>query len=135
MHTVTNQLNPNPNHLLIFATMLGNHILPAEDLASFHWRLLGPELPLASLKCWAHQLVLLPCDMVIKAVVNYIHNIQETSHLDAIAKDAFWHFHFRMDNKVIQFKRGIGYHSTTGKPMASPLPPKLHIQIKITWNA
>lgn len=28
----------------------GNHILPDEDLASFHWSLLGPEHPLASLK-------------------------------------------------------------------------------------
>lgn len=30
--------------------VLGNHILPDEDLASFHWSLLGPEHPLASLK-------------------------------------------------------------------------------------
>lgn len=28
----------------------GNHILPDEDLAAFHWSLLGPEHPLASLK-------------------------------------------------------------------------------------
>lgn len=29
---------------------IGNHILPDEDLAAFHWSLLGPEHPLASLK-------------------------------------------------------------------------------------
>ena len=28
----------------------GNHILPDEDLAAFHWNLLGSEHPLASLK-------------------------------------------------------------------------------------
>lgn len=32
----------------------GNHILPDEDLASFHWSLLGPEHPLASLKVHIH---------------------------------------------------------------------------------
>lgn len=32
----------------------GNHILPDEDLASFHWSLLGPEHPLASLKVQVH---------------------------------------------------------------------------------
>lgn len=31
-------------------SFLGNHILPDEDLAAFHWSLLGPEHPLASLK-------------------------------------------------------------------------------------
>lgn len=35
---------------LFFLFFLGNHILPDEDLASFHWSLLGPEHPLASLK-------------------------------------------------------------------------------------
>lgn len=30
--------------------LAGNHILPDEDLAAFHWSLLGPEHPLASLK-------------------------------------------------------------------------------------
>lgn len=29
---------------------IGNHILPDEDLAAFHWSILGPEHPLASLK-------------------------------------------------------------------------------------
>lgn len=30
--------------------LTGNHLLPDEDLAAFHWSLLGPEHPLASLK-------------------------------------------------------------------------------------
>ena len=36
--------------LTVRVCVAGNHILPDEDLASFHWSLLGPEHPLASLK-------------------------------------------------------------------------------------
>lgn len=39
----------------------------------------------------AHQLVLPPCDVVIKAVADYVRNIQDTADLDAIAKDVFQH--------------------------------------------
>uniref|UniRef100_A0A9J7YLP1 Family with sequence similarity 120 member A n=1 Tax=Cyprinus carpio carpio TaxID=630221 RepID=A0A9J7YLP1_CYPCA len=72
MHEVAKQLNLNPNRFVIFASLLGNHILPDEDLAAFHWSLLGPEHPLASLKVRAHQLVLPPCDVVIRAVADYV---------------------------------------------------------------
>ena len=40
----------NDGFYIIYISILGNHILPDEDLASFHWSLLGPEHPLASLK-------------------------------------------------------------------------------------
>nr|XP_020042118.1 constitutive coactivator of PPAR-gamma-like protein 1 isoform X2 [Castor canadensis] len=118
MHEVAKQLDLNPNRFPIFAALLGNHILPDEDLASFHWSLLGPEHPLASLKVRAHQLVLPPCDVVIKAVADYVRNIQDTSDLDAIAKDVFQHSQSRTDDKVIRFKRAIGYYSATSKPMS-----------------
>nr|XP_015209143.1 PREDICTED: constitutive coactivator of PPAR-gamma-like protein 2 [Lepisosteus oculatus] len=67
----------------------GNHILPDEDLAAFHWSLLGPEHPLASLKVRAHQLVLPPCEVVIKAVSEYVSSIKDLSNLDAVARDVF----------------------------------------------
>ncbi|XP_032162313.1 constitutive coactivator of PPAR-gamma-like protein 1 isoform X7 [Mustela erminea] len=118
MHEVAKQLDLNPNRFPIFAALLGNHILPDEDLASFHWSLLGPEHPLASLKVRAHQLVLPPCDVVIKAVADYVRNIQDPSDLDAVAKDVFQHSQSRTDDKVIRFKRAIGYYSATSKPMA-----------------
>uniref|UniRef100_A0A8C5Y0P3 Constitutive coactivator of PPAR-gamma-like protein 1 n=1 Tax=Microcebus murinus TaxID=30608 RepID=A0A8C5Y0P3_MICMU len=118
MDEVAKQLDLNPNRFPIFAALLGNHILPDEDLASFSWSLLGPEHPLASLKVWAHQLVLPPCNVVIKAVADYVHNIQDTSHLDTIAKDVFQHSQSRTDDKVIRFKRAIGYYSATSKPMS-----------------
>ncbi|XP_045431008.1 constitutive coactivator of PPAR-gamma-like protein 1 isoform X3 [Pipistrellus kuhlii] len=69
-------------------------------------------------KVRAHQLVLPPCDVVIKAVADYVRNIQDTSDLDAIAKDVFQHSQSRTDDKVIRFKRAIGYYSATNKPVA-----------------
>ncbi|XP_068939850.1 constitutive coactivator of PPAR-gamma-like protein 1 isoform X1 [Petaurus breviceps papuanus] len=162
MHEVAKQLDLNPNRFPIFAALLGNHILPDEDLASFHWSLLGPEHPLASLKCsspgpdelyprvlkdlvdviakplsvmfespWrtrevrAHQLVLPPCDVVIKAVADYVRNIQDTTDLDAIAKDVFQHSQSRTDDKVTRFKRAVGYYSATSKPM--PFHPQHYL--------
>uniref|UniRef100_A0A8C2K113 Family with sequence similarity 120A n=1 Tax=Cyprinus carpio TaxID=7962 RepID=A0A8C2K113_CYPCA len=94
MHEVAKQLNLNPNRFVIFASLLGNHILPDEDLAAFHWSLLGPEHPLASLKVRAHQLVLPPCDVVIRAVADYVRNLQDVHDLEAIAKDIFKFFFY-----------------------------------------
>uniref|UniRef100_A0AAQ6AF10 Family with sequence similarity 120A n=1 Tax=Amphiprion ocellaris TaxID=80972 RepID=A0AAQ6AF10_AMPOC len=91
MHEVARQLDLSPNRFIIFASLLGNHILPDEDLAAFHWNLLGPEHPLASLKVRAHQLVLPPCDVVIKAVADYVRSIPDITNLEAIAKDIFKH--------------------------------------------
>ncbi|XP_048713969.1 constitutive coactivator of PPAR-gamma-like protein 1 isoform X2 [Caretta caretta] len=122
MHEVAKQLDLNPNRFPIFAALLGNHILPDEDLASFHWSLLGPEHPLASLKVRAHQLVLPPCDVVIKAVAEYVRNIQDTTDLDAIAKDVFQHSQSRTEDKVTRFKRAVAYYSATNKPMPFHLP-------------
>ncbi|KAM4651183.1 constitutive coactivator of PPAR-gamma-like protein 1 [Discoglossus pictus] len=120
MHEVAKQLDLNPNRFPIFAALLGNHILPDEDLAAFHWSLLGPEHPLASLKVRAHQLVLPPCDVVIKAVADYVRNIHDTNDLDAIAKDVFQHSQSRTDDKVSRFKRAIAYYRATNKSMSYP---------------
>uniref|UniRef100_A0A673YC39 Family with sequence similarity 120 member C n=1 Tax=Salmo trutta TaxID=8032 RepID=A0A673YC39_SALTR len=83
------QLGLKTQHLPCFAALLGNHILPDEDLAAFHWSLLGPEHPLASLKVRAHQLVLPPCEVVIKAVSEYVSSIKDLGNLDAVARDVF----------------------------------------------
>ncbi|XP_037009559.2 constitutive coactivator of PPAR-gamma-like protein 2 isoform X3 [Artibeus jamaicensis] len=86
---VAKQLGLKRVNFPIFAALLGNHILPDEDLAAFHWSLLGPEHPLASLKVRAHQLVLPPCDVVIKAVSEYVSSIKDPSNLDVVGKDVF----------------------------------------------
>uniref|UniRef100_A0AAZ3SQB9 Constitutive coactivator of PPAR-gamma-like protein 1 n=1 Tax=Oncorhynchus tshawytscha TaxID=74940 RepID=A0AAZ3SQB9_ONCTS len=111
MHEVAKQLDLNPNRFVIFASLLGNHILPDEDLAAFHWSLLGPEHPLASLKVRAHQLVLPPCDVVIKAVADYVRNMTDFSDLEAIANDIFRHSQSRTDDKVVRFKKAVEYYS------------------------
>ncbi|XP_076027516.1 constitutive coactivator of PPAR-gamma-like protein 1 homolog isoform X2 [Genypterus blacodes] len=122
MQEVARQLDLNPNRFVVFASLLGNHILPDEDLAAFHWSLLGPEHPLASLKVRAHQLVLPPCDVVIKAVAEYVRNIPDTSDLDAVAKDVFQHSQSCTD-KIIRFKKAVEYYSEASRP--PQLPPQL----------
>ncbi|XP_035007909.1 constitutive coactivator of PPAR-gamma-like protein 1 homolog isoform X1 [Hippoglossus stenolepis] len=122
MHEVARQLELNPSHFVIFASLLGNHILPDEDLAAFHWSLLGPEHPLASLKVRAHQLVLPPCDVVIKAVADYVRNIPDITDLEAIAKDIFKLSQSCTDDKVIRFKKAVEYYSMASK--APHFPPQ-----------
>ncbi|XP_056129025.1 constitutive coactivator of PPAR-gamma-like protein 1 homolog isoform X2 [Lampris incognitus] len=116
VHEVAKQLDLNPNRFVIFASLLGNHILPDEDLAAFHWSLLGPEHPLASLKVRAHQLVLPPCDVVIKAVADYVRNIKDINDLEAIAKDIFKHSQSCKDDKVIRFRKTVEYYSAASNP-------------------
>uniref|UniRef100_A0A8C3AG93 Family with sequence similarity 120 member A n=1 Tax=Cyclopterus lumpus TaxID=8103 RepID=A0A8C3AG93_CYCLU len=123
MHEVARQLDLNPNRFVVFASLLGNHILSDEDLAAFHWSLLGTEHPLASLKVRAHQLVLPPCDVVIKAVVDYVRNIPDVTDLEAIAKDIFKHSQACTDDKVLRFKKAVGYYSVASSP--PHLPPQL----------
>uniref|UniRef100_A0AAQ5ZN66 Family with sequence similarity 120A n=1 Tax=Amphiprion ocellaris TaxID=80972 RepID=A0AAQ5ZN66_AMPOC len=115
MHEVARQLDLSPNRFIIFASLLGNHILPDEDLAAFHWNLLGPEHPLASLKVRAHQLVLPPCDVVIKAVADYVRSIPDITNLEAIAKDIFKHSQSCTDGKIIRFKKAVEYYSAASK--------------------
>ncbi|KAI5614503.1 constitutive coactivator of PPAR-gamma-like protein 2, partial [Silurus asotus] len=119
MHDVAKQLDLNPNRFVIFASLLGNHILPDEDLAAFHWSLLGPEHPLASLKVRAHQLVLPPCDVVIRAVAEYVRNLHDVTDLEAIAKDIFKHSQSRTDDKLVRFKKAVEYYSAASKPPKS----------------
>ncbi|XP_030584319.1 constitutive coactivator of PPAR-gamma-like protein 1 homolog isoform X1 [Archocentrus centrarchus] len=121
MHEVARQLDLSPNRFVIFASLLGNHILPDEDLAAFHWSLLGPEHPLASLKVRAHQLVLPPCDVVIKAVADYVRSIPDITDLETIGKDIFKHSQSCTDDKIIRFKKAAEYYSVASKPQHFPL--------------
>uniref|UniRef100_A0A8B9GN38 Family with sequence similarity 120A n=1 Tax=Astyanax mexicanus TaxID=7994 RepID=A0A8B9GN38_ASTMX len=117
MHEVAKQLDLHPNRFVIFASLLGNHILPDEDLAAFHWSSLGPEHPLASLKVRAHQLVLPPCDVVIRAVADYVRNLPDINDLEAIAKDIFKHSQSRTDEKLGRFKKAVEYYSAASRPL------------------
>ncbi|XP_057716704.1 constitutive coactivator of PPAR-gamma-like protein 2 isoform X1 [Corythoichthys intestinalis] len=117
------QLGLKTQHLPCFAALLGNHILPDEDLAAFHWSLLGPEHPLASLKVRAHQLVLPPCEVVIKAVSEYVSSIKDLGNLDAIARDVFKQSPSRMEDKVDRFKRAVEYFSAASKPRSPNMGP------------
>uniref|UniRef100_A0A286XMC7 Family with sequence similarity 120 member C n=1 Tax=Cavia porcellus TaxID=10141 RepID=A0A286XMC7_CAVPO len=121
MQEVAKQLGLKRMNFPIFAALLGNHILPDEDLAAFHWSLLGPEHPLASLKVRAHQLVLPPCDVVIKAVSEYVSSIKDTSNLDVVGKDVFKQSQSRTEDKIERFKKAVEYYSVTTKLSSLPV--------------
>ncbi|KAM5146724.1 constitutive coactivator of PPAR-gamma-like protein 2 isoform 2-T2 [Mantella aurantiaca] len=125
MQEVAKQLGLKMINFPIFAALLGNHILPDEDLAAFHWSLLGPDHPLASLKVRAHQLVLPPCDVVIKAVSEYVATIKDASNLDAVGKEIFRHSQSRTEDKIERFKKAVEYYSVATKqrpPHMNPSP-------------
>ncbi|XP_045071261.1 constitutive coactivator of PPAR-gamma-like protein 2 [Coregonus clupeaformis] len=121
------QLGLKTQHLPCFTALLGNHILPDEDLAAFHWSLLGPEHPLASLKVRAHQLVLPPCEVVIKAVSEYVSSIKDLGNLDVIARDVFKQSQSRMEDKVQRFKRAVEYFSAASKPRPLSMGPSPYL--------
>ncbi|XP_025324322.1 constitutive coactivator of PPAR-gamma-like protein 2 isoform X1 [Canis lupus baileyi] len=123
MQEVAKQLGLKRMNFPIFAALLGNHILPDEDLAAFHWSLLGPEHPLASLKVRAHQLVLPPCDVVIKAVSEYVSSIKDPSNLDVVGKDVFKQSQSRIEDKIERFKKAVEYYSVTTKLSSLPVGP------------
>uniref|UniRef100_A0A2K6V3Q1 Family with sequence similarity 120 member C n=1 Tax=Saimiri boliviensis boliviensis TaxID=39432 RepID=A0A2K6V3Q1_SAIBB len=123
MQEVAKQLGLKRVNFPIFAALLGNHILPDEDLAAFHWSLLGPEHPLASLKVRAHQLVLPPCDVVIKAVSEYVSSIKDPSNLDVVGKDVFKQSQSRTEDKIERFKKAVEYYSVTTKLSSLPVGP------------
>ncbi|XP_058147542.1 constitutive coactivator of PPAR-gamma-like protein 2 [Dasypus novemcinctus] len=123
MQEVAKQLGLKMMNFPIFAALLGNHILPDEDLAVFHWSLLGPEHPLASLKVRAHQLVLPPCDVVIKAVSEYVSSIKDPFNLDVVGKDVFKQSQSRTEDKIERFKKAVAYYSVTTKLSSLPVGP------------
>ncbi|MBN3316435.1 F120C protein, partial [Atractosteus spatula] len=132
---VARQLGLKPVHFPAFAALLveggaerGNHILPDEDLAAFHWSLLGPEHPLASLKVRAHQLVLPPCEVVIKAVSEYVSSIKDLGNLDAVARDVFKQSQSRMEDKVERFKKAVEYFSAASKPRPLAMGPSPYLR-------
>lgn len=117
---VAKQFNMHPSSIAIFAALLGNHLLLDEDLAAFHWSLLGPDHPLASLKMHTHQLVLPPCDVVIRAVASYVCSIKDLTDLEAIAKDVFKNFQTGIDDKVDRFRRAVEYYSVISRSPKYP---------------
>uniref|UniRef100_A0A4W4EKR1 Family with sequence similarity 120C n=1 Tax=Electrophorus electricus TaxID=8005 RepID=A0A4W4EKR1_ELEEL len=127
------QLGLKTQHLPIFAALLGNHILPDEDLAAFHWSLLGPEHPLASLKVRAHQLVLPPCEVVIKAVSDYVASIKDLGNLDAVAKDVFKQSQSRTEDKIERFKKAVEYFSAASKPRPLSMGPSPYLCVKVPY--
>ncbi|XP_023998762.2 constitutive coactivator of PPAR-gamma-like protein 1 [Salvelinus sp. IW2-2015] len=106
MHEVAKQLDLNPNRFVIFASLLG-----LEDVARG-----VPCLPRgASTPVRAHQLVLPPCDVVIKAVAELCRNTERTSNTSQVLTDIFRHSQSRTDDKVGPLKKAVEYYSAASK--------------------
>ncbi|XP_072285275.1 constitutive coactivator of PPAR-gamma-like protein 2 isoform X2 [Pyxicephalus adspersus] len=123
MQEVAKQLGLKMSNFPIFAALLGNHILSDEDLAAFHWSLLGPDHPLVSLKVCSHQLVLPPCDVVIKAVSEYVATIKDASNLDTMGQEIFRHSQSRKGDKIERFKKAVEYYAIATKQPPQQLNP------------
>ncbi|TKS76562.1 Constitutive coactivator of PPAR-gamma-like protein 2 [Collichthys lucidus] len=75
----------------------------------------------------AHQLVLPPCEVVIKAVSEYVSSIKDLGNLDAIARDVFKQSQSRMEDKVERFKKAVEYFSAASKPRSPNMGPSSFI--------
>ncbi|XP_033105594.1 constitutive coactivator of PPAR-gamma-like protein 1 isoform X2 [Anneissia japonica] len=103
-------LDLHPERFVIFAALLGNHILPEEDLALFQWSLLGPDHPLNGLRARANQLVMPPCDVIVLNIANYVRSIPDIQDEDAIARDVFKANKTGIEQKINKFKACVKYY-------------------------
>ncbi|XP_038061323.1 constitutive coactivator of PPAR-gamma-like protein 1 homolog [Patiria miniata] len=110
MEEVAKTLNLHPERFVILAALLGNHILTEEDLALFHWSLLGPDHPLNGLRLRAQQLILPPLDVIINTVSEYVRNLPDTRNLEAVARDVFKSSTSRTEEKIRRFKACVEYY-------------------------
>ncbi|KAG7274848.1 hypothetical protein CRUP_012332 [Coryphaenoides rupestris] len=81
------------------------------------------QSPGRALPFLAHQLVLPPCEVVIKAVSEYVSSIKDLGNLDAIARDVFKQSQSRMEDKVERFKKAVEYFSAASKPRTLNMGP------------
>jgi len=95
---VAKALDLNPNRFCLLATLLGNHILPAYELAEFHCRL-APEIKMK-------DKYKVGFERVIRAVINYIRALPVIDDYDVIAKDVFGN---EKDPRISKVKESVKY--------------------------
>ncbi|XP_072181724.1 constitutive coactivator of PPAR-gamma-like protein 1 homolog isoform X1 [Diadema setosum] len=110
MEEVARALNLHPDRFVLFAALLGNHIMPEEDLAAFHWSLLGPDHPLNGLRMRAHQPIQPPLDAVLPLVAGFVRNITNMYDLDAIGQEVFRTSKGRLEEKIQRFKASVEFY-------------------------
>uniref|UniRef100_A0A8C5LA87 Family with sequence similarity 120, member C n=1 Tax=Jaculus jaculus TaxID=51337 RepID=A0A8C5LA87_JACJA len=111
MQEVAKQLGLKRMNFPIFAALLGRG--PSALSLSHH------TISLVR----AHQLVLPPCDVVIKAVSEYVSSIKDPSNLDVVGKDVFKQSQSRTEDKIERFKKAVEYYSVTTKLSSLPVGP------------
>ncbi|XP_071043900.1 constitutive coactivator of PPAR-gamma-like protein 1 homolog, partial [Parasteatoda tepidariorum] len=107
LNEVTRCLNLHPSRICVVAALLGNHILGDSDLSVFH-RSLCPD---AKGKVIPNNL--------IKAVVDYVRNLQSVDDLDDVALQVFGS---HSDERCEKFKQSVLYYCKGNKNFGSHLP-------------
>ncbi|XP_065572415.1 constitutive coactivator of PPAR-gamma-like protein 1 isoform X2 [Artemia franciscana] len=96
LDVVARKLNLNPNRLVVFASLLGNHILPVSDLKDFHKRLV-PEAKDESPTM----------KQLIPAVANFVRDLASIDSLTLVGASVFGS---SADPRVAKFQKCVYYY-------------------------
>ncbi|XP_032217699.1 constitutive coactivator of PPAR-gamma-like protein 1 [Nematostella vectensis] len=107
---VFDELGLKQSHRGLFASLLGNSFIPEEHLAHFHWALLGTDHPLAKNQANG-QSVLPPCNVVIRALVQYVNNVADVSNYSWIASQVFTGDSVNLEEMTDRLRESIEYYS------------------------
>lgn len=102
MDEIAKNLDLNPNRFCILAALLGNHILPDEDLYSFYIELLSRADPSKPAK--------LTPENAIQAAVDFVRNLPSVDNLDEVGEVIFRNSKGNKLELVSKFKQCVQYY-------------------------
>ncbi|KAJ8301186.1 hypothetical protein KUTeg_020173 [Tegillarca granosa] len=103
MDEIAKCLDLNPNRFCIFAAMLGNHILPDEDLYEFYKELLGrTQEPSKPIKITPEN--------AIRAAVDFVRSLPTVDNLDLVGDAIFRNTTKNKQELIAKFKQCVQYY-------------------------
>ncbi|KAK3608099.1 hypothetical protein CHS0354_004756 [Potamilus streckersoni] len=96
-------LDLNPNRFCIFAALLGNHILPDENLYEFVRELLNKSDE-------SGKTVKPTPDNAIRAVVDFVRSLADVSNLDLVGAEVFRNSKGNKQELIVKFKKSVQYY-------------------------
>jgi len=99
MDEVAKGLDLNPNRFSLLAALIGNHMLTASDLSTFHRRL-APEIDVDK-EYRTYK--------IIRAVVDYVRSLPTVDDIPALGEDIFG---LREDPRVRKLKEVVEYYNS-----------------------
>lgn len=103
MDEIAKCLDLNPNRFCIFAAMLGNHILPDEDLYEFYKELLGRSQE-------AGKPVKITPENAIRAAVDFVRSLPTVDNLDIVGEAIFRNSTKNKQELIAKFKQCVQYY-------------------------